>query len=114
MILNSDLSDGPNSIQENNDVAPQPEITCLDTIFSSRVHRRLSLVSFRARDAKSDVHNQVKTTKCVNSSTLTKINLLVMQWRVKYGEPINESQAQVKVRDWFSYLVEIIVGHCLL
>ena len=57
---------------------------------------------------------KLKTTKCVNSSTLTKINLLVMQWRVKYGEPINESQAQVKVRDWFSYLVEIIVGHCLL
>ena len=29
-------------------------------------------VSFRARDAKSDV-NQVKRTKCVYSSTLTKI-----------------------------------------
>jgi len=91
-------------------------MTCLDTIFSSRVHQRLSLVSFKARDAKSEVHNQVKTTKNVSiaCSTLTEIKLLVMQWRVKHGEPINENQAQVKVHDWVTFLVKMIAGHCLL
>ena len=75
---------------ESNEVVPKPETSCLDTIFSSRVHRRLSSVSFRARDAKSDV-NQVKRTKCVYSSTLTKIKLFVMQWRVKRESPTNKN-----------------------